>query len=766
MDKVVERWVTTSKPLESRGLWKRFVQERNQVLPQAKPSKSISDKYQDYLKAESYLEPKSQMFVRDEMGFDEGGLATPKRGLVDEPGSYAGKYPPGVRYRPERNKAKPYEVVKDGKAVAKFKTEKQAAEAYKKLKIPKGKIGLSIEEFKTLRLKNKNLTDSEFIREVIKDKYVTEYGGKLNRQAVGLYNESAGISKQLPKAAVPRKVGEIKEVLNRTKEGKQSVKLYNQGKLSLEDLRFKATQAAARKKKAEAGFYRTEEYLAKKREYEQTPKARETRRLRNKAAREAFENKYGVWTSGNNPKDRFWKSLYTSTQGKETSRLQLVKETVPKKFKGANVKDVKFYDTKTGKTFGYNNLQDYIDKNVGKGAYEKVLTPFKEKFLLNETFFDYKGKNVNLNQHLNKTLIPNYNAGNPFHTALQVHHPFGINKNPFVTQLLAYDKNFKEFRPREAVIPDIKKANTFGEKRKVLEDFIKKSDPKVLTAPGKKIYGTDTDTFTKIKDLYKAQDKTLPKQLTNLLSKNFKCGAADGGTCADPRAYIDDINKQRELALKGDKTAQGKFKRVIRGVKAAKSIATGTGLLALGEIGFAPIIGLPMYGAGEEGSRIWDELTYGAFGKSEKEQQIENMGTLGQQTFDLLEKGEALNQAEADEDVFMGPEDSMMYPSILEGHKKRFQEALEPFKNPDETFNQEKFGTGLNLRKAGETQINKFKQQKALERRADPFEESWGAADGGIATLNPRRPHAIPPKSGPMPQGGGLSSMFNRVRKW
>ena len=73
MDKVVERWVTTSKPLESRGLWKRFVQERNQVLPQVKPSKSISDKYQDYLKAESYLEPKSQMFVRNEMGFDDGG---------------------------------------------------------------------------------------------------------------------------------------------------------------------------------------------------------------------------------------------------------------------------------------------------------------------------------------------------------------------------------------------------------------------------------------------------------------------------------------------------------------------------------------------------------------------------------------------------------------------------------------------------------------------------------------------------------------------
>ena len=443
-------------------------------------------------------------------------------GLVEKGTELYGKYPPGVRYRPERNKAKPYEVIKDGKSVGKFKTEKQAAEAYKKLKIPKGKIGLSVEEFKTLRLKNKNLTDSEFIRKVIKDKYVTEYGGKFDRVAVGLYNESAGISKQVAKAVVPRKVGEIKEVLNRTKQGKESVKLYNQGKLSLEDLRYKATQSAARKKKADTGFYRSKEYLARKREYERTPKARETRRLRNKAARQAFENKYGIWTSGNNPKDRFWKSLYTSTQGKGPSRLQLVKETLPKKFKGANVKDVKFYDTKTGKTFGYNNLQNYINKNVGKGAYEKVLTPFKEKFVLNETFFDYKGKNVNLNQLLNKTLIPNYNAGNPYHTALQVHHPFGIKRNPFVTQLLAYDKNFKEFRPREAVIPDIKKANTFGEKRKVFKTFVKQSDPKVLTAPGKKIYGKDVDTITKVKDLYKSQGKRIPPQVLKVLGNIAK----------------------------------------------------------------------------------------------------------------------------------------------------------------------------------------------------------------------------------------------------
>ena len=38
-----------------------------------------------------------------------------------------------------------------------------------------------------------------------------------------------------------------------------------------------------------------------------------------------------------------------------------------------------------------------------------------------------------------------------------------------------------------------------------------------------------------------------------------------------------------------------------------------------------------------------------------------------------------------------------------------------------------------------------------------------GFAGGGIAGI--RRPWAIPPESGPMPQGGGLSSQYNRVKK-
>ena len=45
----------------------------------------------------------------------------------------------------------------------------------------------------------------------------------------------------------------------------------------------------------------------------------------------------------------------------------------------------------------------------------------------------------------------------------------------------------------------------------------------------------------------------------------------------------------------------------------------------------------------------------------------------------------------------------------------------------------------------------------------EPYYERFYAS-GGIA--NVRRPNAIPPLSGPVPQGGGLSTMFNRVKPW
>ena len=54
-------------------------------------------------------------------------------------------------------------------------------------------------------------------------------------------------------------------------------------------------------------------------------------------------------------------------------------------------------------------------------------------------------------------------------------------------------------------------------------------------------------------------------------------------------------------------------------------------------------------------------------------------------------------------------------------------------------------------------------QKQLEEAQREQVDPDAPMAGGGIA--NVRRPWAIPPASGPMPQGGGLSSQFNRVRK-
>ena len=51
---------------------KKFYQDPGFVYPEARPTEPKSVQYQEYLKMEPYLEPSSQMFVRDRMGFEKG----------------------------------------------------------------------------------------------------------------------------------------------------------------------------------------------------------------------------------------------------------------------------------------------------------------------------------------------------------------------------------------------------------------------------------------------------------------------------------------------------------------------------------------------------------------------------------------------------------------------------------------------------------------------------------------------------------------------
>ena len=102
---------------------------------------------------------------------------------------------------------------------------------------------------------------------------------------------------------------------------------------------------------------------------------------------------------------------------------------------------IKIKDSVTGKTFTFNTLENFINKNAKSfniKNYEEVIKPYKQKQFIND-----KG----LRKILNQALIPNYNPGNPAN-AFTIQHDFGRNNNPFKVSLAFYDENLKEYKIR------------------------------------------------------------------------------------------------------------------------------------------------------------------------------------------------------------------------------------------------------------------------------------------------------------------------------
>ena len=84
--------------------------------------------------------------------------------------------------------------------------------------------------------------------------------------------------------------------------------------------------------------------------------------------------------------------------------------------------------------------------------------------------------------------------------------------------------------------------------------------------------------------LFKSKDA---KNLANALAKaGFRCGAAEGLTCDNPKAYFKDIKIQTERAKKGQPDAIKKFENAGNVARKSKGLLKGTGYGILGEAGF------------------------------------------------------------------------------------------------------------------------------------------------------------------------------------
>jgi len=257
------------------------------------------------------------------------------------------------------------------------------------------------------------------------------------------------------------------------------------------------------------------------------------------------QKSFGVGKTGTtNPKMAFWESLIDShlkavrpkkdsSRSINVSRLNPTNVSLKEIFiKGGKLsqpekRKIKFKDSVTGKTFGFKDLESYMENNIGKGSYKKVIDDIKTKTFLNTTYAQVDGKPVSLRYILNETLIPGWTKTNRLQNTFQIHHPFGFARNPFVTQLSFFDDNKKEYLQRSKFFKKLKNEKTLSGKKKLVTNFAKSLPKGILSAPGKKIYGqafSITDILNVAADrAEKAGNKNIKKIFeSDQFKKDFK----------------------------------------------------------------------------------------------------------------------------------------------------------------------------------------------------------------------------------------------------
>jgi hypothetical protein len=138
----------------------------------------------------------------------------------------------------------------------------------------------------------------------------------------------------------------------------------------------------------------------------------------------------------------------------------------------------------------------------------------------------------------------------------------------------------------------LEKHNNFSKKYGGYLDNVKPS-----FTDGKIKFSSDASPVSKktdfIKEFTKAGVQTgelnqkNAKNLANALAKaGFRCGAAEGLTCDNPKAYFKDIKIQTERAKKGQPDAIKKFENAGNVARKSKGLLKSTGYGILGEAGF------------------------------------------------------------------------------------------------------------------------------------------------------------------------------------
>tara|TARA_Y100001951_G_scaffold43243_1_gene34274 strand:+ start:2899 stop:5244 length:2346 start_codon:yes stop_codon:yes gene_type:complete len=765
--------------------------DKKPVTPERKPKKSTREAYKEYLEIRPFLDAESQMFIEKELGFAMGGsVETPKRGLVDEPGSYAGDDEYGKFIRERRSKytgkitgfdlrssdtaytKKPFR--QDFK-VSEYGSVDKALEAAKKTRAKVFPAYLSNEKFMQLRKEKINLTNREFANYLNNETPYRPSGLSSKGEGTGKWTnrniktKMGALSKKMPEFAdvkskfvVPKKevpadiADEIYEkYLKAVKEGKREGTIIGLGREyfpgETRDSQQKAIQRILREKGEDITKFK----------------------------------KTGPGISNKKTKTERIKNLIVGKKFAGTEAGQLSDEILLDiKFMNEKVKNMSLEDIAANKKYimsmRINASMDNLSK--GKLTFDKykdltdleVAQKIKDRAAANK-FFDV--------EHISSV------KGK----AKNIYYPNNIQMA--TGNIGSFMDNFKRIpieQPNNSVIPKIDKLlSNYNLTVRDAKNNIRLGNKAVIEVTDG-VSNIVRDNFNAVDTVFEKQKVVKPTGSKSAVTKQRIIGPSSkgvtlGSNFANVNPELLDFRK-----LPGDVSnlyraaaaTAAKSPATLNALRKARAAAKFTGLGLAGEAAFTAPFALSNYAAGKSGKRILGDATYGLFGQTENEELKDAVGELGFATKTLDDLSTLLPAIEAKYNTFNDQNDPRgekrnQFKNLYEANVKKYDDNYNLFTNDQGEFNKDLYQQAVNNYKAGVMQIQKFdniaKQQRADMRTglevpdidlnffSTPIANTpaYDFAGGGIAKLAGKS-SGPPPESGPTPQG--LDFLLKRGR--
>ena len=467
------------------------------LMPKRKPQQAVKEFKEerlrenvDYLNSRGILEQGTVDYIQKDIlkdraptSFAYGGLTTPKRGLVDGPGSYSAD---------DR-----YVLSDDLKKLIKEKIKLKPGQKWNFYNPDTGKghtFGVP---------KGTPFYD--------KARY---YGGK---QAKDLARKKEELAKMSPKERAE---------YNRIKAEKT--------KKFLEE-----NPDKAKARRIQQLEYRSRPDIIKRdiitREaYEATP---ERKKMKKKYITQRL-TKIGLWPTGNNFKENVWRDLYRSSQvqnprwvvanekGKPLTVDQYPKREGKTFWGEGKYKQVRFLDTKTGQVIKLDDsikgkgisMEKYLNSNFGKGTYDNALNSYRSKDAMKNYEIEIGGKKQKLGTVLRNRIIAPDKIDQLFGSSVfHVSHDEGVGKNWWKSRVTTGDANLKLKDLDRTLQRDLKIAKNESEKNKAIKAYEKK----VRKLPGGIISTLEQGTFG-IEPTEKSVIEALSKKARIRGSKGYK----------------------------------------------------------------------------------------------------------------------------------------------------------------------------------------------------------------------------------------------------